>query len=639
MAFMPRAIARKNKPPASTTAGASGAKSGGTSVARVTEAADSSIAPSMAQVNTQASTEASTSRGATQDAVSDATRQLSKVKLDPHQEQLREQLLSTIESSFSDWGLSTYKSSGLLDRIRSSADGFVHIQHVLQLAPVRALTSTQADVQKALAHRPSLILSPTGFGIGRIDNINIDRLISLEPADWDDMTLYLDNIPSIPASFGSSLASFISAMLSTVVQRIIIPPLYDPQRKDKDSETYDDGSQSEAFARAQAAKTAKPLRTAALKLPAGGGPFRGYAFVVVQSQEDANRILNTWKWERAPVESSGDARTAEDGNDEDVSMMEEGPVKLESLARMYGLRALSYKRWLELKAEYLRYRKSLYVLAEAYAEKNQLQRRQRMRGSPSPPPALEREPLPSAPVTNKTPKRPADSGPENSTKRSSKKAKRASSPSDWSKHVRPPSPEIPLDSEQALEAKGAFPKGCIVWLRNIHEKSTKNSLKTVLSKLLEELEEGSGTGVEFIDYEKGLDNCHVRFASAHLATLMHEHLTSNQCVQLASNYISSPALSSTPPEGVISDPGRRPLISQTLEGERERIYWQQLPESTRRGARKSAGGPVALVSKGKKEIARDLIEARLSEMNGSTEGAEQEQTEVRAKRTKKPSRA
>lgn len=49
-----------------------------------------------------------------------------------------------------------------------------------------------------------------------------------------------------------------------------------------------------------------------------------------------------------------------------------------------------------------------------------------------------------------------------------------------------------------------------------------------------------------------------------------------------------------------------------LQGERERLYWQGLPEATRRGARKSAGGPVGIVKKGKKDLAQELIGARSS---------------------------
>lgn len=34
-----------------------------------------------------------------------------------------------------------------------------------------------------------------------------------------------------------------------------------------------------------------------MALPSGGGPFKGFAFVVVGSAEDAERILAAWPWE------------------------------------------------------------------------------------------------------------------------------------------------------------------------------------------------------------------------------------------------------------------------------------------------------------------------------------------------------
>lgn len=107
---------------------------------------------------------------------------------------------------------------------------------------------------------------------------------------------------------------------------------------------------------------------------------------------------------------------------------------------------------------------------------------------------------------------------------------------------------------------------------------------------------------------------------------MHAHLTNSTCTHLAPLYISSPQSTATPPEDVEFDPTRRPLASQLLQGERERIYWQGLPESTRRGARKSAGGPVALVKtlhgKGKKVVVEDAVENRVVETGG--EGDEEE---------------
>jgi len=39
----------------------------------------------------------------------------------------------------------------------------------------------------------------------------------------------------------------------------------------------------------------------------------------------------------------------------------------------------------------------------------------------------------------------------------------------------------------------------------VNEKSSKTSLKGLFKKLLDQLQEGSGNGVEFVDYEKGLE--------------------------------------------------------------------------------------------------------------------------------------
>lgn len=39
----------------------------------------------------------------------------------------------------------------------------------------------------------------------------------------------------------------------------------------------------------------------------------------------------------------------------------------------------------------------------------------------------------------------------------------------------------------------------------MNEKSSKTSLKGLFKKLLDQLQEGSGNGVEFVDYEKGLE--------------------------------------------------------------------------------------------------------------------------------------
>lgn len=92
---------------------------------------------------------------------------------------------------------------------------------------------------------------------------------------------------------------------------------------------------------------------------------------------------------------------------------------------------------------------------------------------------------------------------------SNKRSKRASSPTavlnSRLKRIRTPSPGLDLSSDAALEVAGAFPAACVLWVRNVHEKSSRTSLKALFGALLETLQEGSGKGVEFVDYEKGLD--------------------------------------------------------------------------------------------------------------------------------------
>lgn len=72
-------------------------------------------------------------------------------------------------------------------------------------------------------------------------------------------------------------------------------------------------------------------------LPTGGGPFRGYAFVVVASKEDAERILKEWVWERNEEAVEEDVKMEEDGAEEAKPASQEPAA----LARRSGFRALS----------------------------------------------------------------------------------------------------------------------------------------------------------------------------------------------------------------------------------------------------------------------------------------------------------
>lgn len=88
----------------------------------------------------------------------------------------------------------------------------------------------------------------------------------------------------------ASLATFLSTILSTSIQRVLLPPLVDPTAT-QTPPAEDPSGQSEAFAASLLGRGLKRLQ-----LPTGGGPYKGFAFVVVGQGEDVERILREWPW-------------------------------------------------------------------------------------------------------------------------------------------------------------------------------------------------------------------------------------------------------------------------------------------------------------------------------------------------------
>lgn len=112
-----------------------------------------------------------------------------------------------------------------------------------------------------------------------------------------------------------------------------------------------------------------------------------------------------------------------------------------------------------------------------------------------------------------------------------------------------------------------------------------------------------------------MSQCYIRFSAPHLSTLLISHLTSRSVYHITPQRMytkPSPDSGSDPDSDSDSDSSsssgsssdsddpaalaasRRPIIPTLLEGDRERVYWEQLPEAARKGARQSAGGGVEL---------------------------------------------
>ncbi|GAA5854969.1 hypothetical protein JCM9279_003591 [Rhodotorula babjevae] len=572
-------------------------------------------------------------------------------KLSPQERERLEAVLCAVETALSDYGLSVHRGAGgqrggggLLERFKEGRQA-LHISQILTLPPVRALTGSQADLQKALRLRDSPIvqIDETGFQVGRKKAPDVQRLEQLEAADWDDTVVYLENIPFSLAAGDSSLTTFLASALSTVPQRVVVPPLFDrahPLALDpvpsSSSSAAGEASQADAF---RAAQDAQLGRRRARGLPKGGGPFKGFAFVLLPSGEEAERVVREWAWERGEVEGAagggegeGEEKEAEDGA-EDTEMGEVGQtggadgegkgvdegkkdkVGCAGRARFAGMRALSYDGWLQLKNEYLAYRRTLETLVEAQHEgtlialrnpptkRDQPPHLARQNGGARDPPSsssrrsAKRAASPTSPAFDgdvrlgSTP----TTGPSTTVKRPRRAASPTAVLNQRLKRLRTPSPGLDLSSDAALEVAGAFPAACVLWVRNVHEKSGRTSLKALFGALLETLQEGSGKGVEFVDYEKGLDTCYLRFASPTLASLVLSHLNSIPSLHLSPTALSPLGALSPSSRTAAESDLRRPLAASLLEGDAERKYWANVPEATRKAARHAAGGTVALL--------------------------------------------
>ncbi|GAA5884016.1 hypothetical protein JCM6882_002103 [Rhodosporidiobolus microsporus] len=663
-AFVPRAIKRKGPPVrragaaallaaqgGAATSGGSGSNTASTSTAAPNSTAAAAPAPAPPHATSSQAAPPKT----------DANPPLA-----PQERDRLEAILQAVESALSDWGLSSYGRGGevpLLDVLERGA-GWVHISQVVKVQAVRALTGSMGDVQSALKLRDSPVvqLDESGYKVGRQTSPDYERLRTMDLSEWDDCVVYLENIPYLPSLDSHSLPLFLaslSASTASYPQKLVLPPLFDKENPPSLSPSDDESdpsknlapSQAELFAQSrrgsEAAEGKEDKTKKARQLPKGGGPFKGFAFVVLGSKEEAERVTAEWKWEREEGTAAEQVRDGEEaepdgeGEDEKMEGMEAGEgekkgkkgkgkekKKLSPVerARRSGMRALSYTRYLALKNEYLTYRRSLETLLDA----QQSGELDRLRNPPTrdrPPHLSQRDqrapPSSVAPGSSTTKKQqgnkraasptsplfdngaplPPSSSAIDSGAPQSKRRKRASSPTGGATAQDPlaqriarlptPPPAVDLSSTSALSIRGAFPELCVLWVRNVHEKSTKTSLKALFGALLESLQEGSGKGVEFVDYEKGTEMCYLRFSSSALASLILAHLS--QTPSLHASQTSLTPLSSDPPNPDF----RRPVVAELLTGEQERRYWAAVPEATRKKAREAAGGRVGLVKEPK----------------------------------------
>ncbi|CCO27520.1 hypothetical protein BN14_01500 [Rhizoctonia solani AG-1 IB] len=191
----------------------------------------------------------------------------------------------------------------------------------------------------------------------------------------------------------------------------------------------------------------------------------------------------------------------------------------EEAASSCGFRSLSKSQWDKLKAEYLEHQSR--VLKQA-----------------------PRHPRVTKPLDDSSPAAPAPA--------SAQPLRQAPARQDY--ESRPP----------------PFPPGILVFVKRLHPETNKTTLRTLFSR-------GAPNGVEYIDFQKGIDSAHVRLRTPADATLLTDYFSERELSQ-------KDGLDDT---GQESDTNA--IEAEVVLGAREVNYWAKVPEKVRMDAVAKAG--------------------------------------------------
>ncbi|KIJ57234.1 hypothetical protein M422DRAFT_40734 [Sphaerobolus stellatus SS14] len=203
---------------------------------------------------------------------------------------------------------------------------------------------------------------------------------------------------------------------------------------------------------------------------------------------------------------------------------ENPPADSSSDIRDFGTRALQKDSWEKLKDEYLAYQK--YMISKS-SSKSQI-------AGPWKQPSA-KAPVPEAPP--EPPKEPA------------KVAKRA------------------MEYIEEPEYADWFPRNCLVFIRNIHPETNKTALRALFGSRLSSGKEA----VDYVDFNKGIDSCHLRLVSPSDAATLVSSFSESSIAQK----------DSLDQEGHDPSSSRPAITIELVQGKREELYWEKVPEKIR----------------------------------------------------------
>lgn len=194
---------------------------------------------------------------------------------------------------------------------------------------------------------------------------------------------------------------------------------------------------------------------------------KGFALIVLGSDQDAEFLLSRWPWDRSGKKS--------DSQEEHTRPDVQDGIK-------FGFRTLSKTRWDELKEEYLAYRQRLVDEINAYEDTETF--------VSAPPPSSSRS---TTQPTLQSLQREHDIPP---------------TPEDTLKEAISPAP--------AISASSWYPPDSLVFVRNIHPGTNKTTLRKLFAAAIAngELQDD---GLDYVDFNKGMDSVSFIVSSPPLA--------------------------------------------------------------------------------------------------------------------------
>ncbi|KAF8681412.1 hypothetical protein RHS04_02935 [Rhizoctonia solani] len=244
------------------------------------------------------------------------------------------------------------------------------------------------------------------------------------------------------------------------------------------------------------------------------GRFRGQAFVVFATYELAQTFCKRWVW-NAPH------GTGSDKQPEFKSGNQWNKEAAEVTAESSGFRSLSKPQWDKLKAEYLEHQARI---------------------------------LKQGPRRPKTDKRCNDSTSDTAVPIPTPARPPRQAPAPRQVESRPP----------------PFPPGILVFVKRIHPETNKTTLKNLFTR-------GAPNGVEYIDFQKGIDSAHVRLRTPADAVLLTNYLCKHKFSQRDGL------------DDVGQESSTNPIEAEVVLGTREANYWAKVPEKVRMDAVAKAG--------------------------------------------------